>query len=105
LEMLACGRRVIATNYSAHTEYCHAENALLIDISRLIPAHDGRWNFGKGGHWAAWDDAQADQLCHHLRRAYELHRQGDTVNHAGIETGRRFTWDHTADLISQAAFG
>ena len=32
LESMSCGKPVIATNYSGHTEFCNDENSYLIDI-------------------------------------------------------------------------
>lgn len=32
LEMICCGKPVIATNYSGHTEFCNKENALLVEV-------------------------------------------------------------------------
>ena len=37
LEMMACGKQVIATNYSAHTEFCTKENSILIESDENIP--------------------------------------------------------------------
>ena len=33
LELMACGKHVITTDYSAHTEFCTEENAMLIPIN------------------------------------------------------------------------
>jgi hypothetical protein len=103
LETMACGRPVIATNYSAHTEYCNPANALLIETPRLVPAYDGRWHFGKQGNWAAWEHSQTDQLCDYLRHVYQLHAHGDIVNQNGVETGRKLTWDNTTTRIMETA--
>ncbi|MGH7138897.1 MAG: glycosyltransferase, partial [Pirellulales bacterium] len=48
LEMMSCGRQVIATNYSAHTEYCDSSNALLVQVDQLEDAYDERWFSGQG---------------------------------------------------------
>ena len=34
LEMMALGKDVIATNYSAHTEFCNENNCRLIEIKK-----------------------------------------------------------------------
>ena len=34
LEMMACGKQVIATNYSAHTEFCNPDNCRLINTAK-----------------------------------------------------------------------
>ncbi len=43
LESMACGKPVITTNYSAHTEFCTNYNSRLIEIDELEPAFDGVW--------------------------------------------------------------
>jgi hypothetical protein len=103
LEMMACGKPVIATNYSAHTKYCDAKNCLLIEGSRLVPAKDGRWFDGTRGNWLAWEDAQTQQLCQHMRHVYDHRQTGENINQAGIATARRLTWDQTVATIIQAA--
>ena len=51
LEMMAAGKHVVATDYSAHTEFCNKENAGLVSISDIEPAFDNKWFFGQG-NWA-----------------------------------------------------
>jgi glycosyltransferase involved in cell wall biosynthesis len=101
-EMLAMGKPVIATNYSAHIEFCNAGNAHLIDIDQLEDAHDGRWFHGQG-QWAALGLRQLDQLVEHLRA---IHRQKQTgklgVNQAGLDALARIPWDATATSVLRA---
>lgn len=96
LEMLSCGRRIIITNYSAHTEYCDRSNALLVDIDKLEDAHDDRWFFGQG-QWAALGDRQIEQAVAHMRQVHLAKQQTGhlAVNHCGIETAKRLSWDHS----------
>jgi glycosyltransferase involved in cell wall biosynthesis len=98
LEMMACGKPVIATNYAAHTEYCNATNSWLIEGSEIVPAYGGKWFTGQG-RWLAWGDLQTDQLCAHLRHIYQLSQSGPLLNQDGIETANRLSWDHTAQKI------
>ena len=48
LEMLSCGRYVVATNCTAHTQFLSAENAFLIKADKKVPAIDGKWFDGRG---------------------------------------------------------
>jgi glycosyltransferase involved in cell wall biosynthesis len=99
LEMLSCGKQVIITNYSGHTEYCDSSNAHLVNIDTLEDAHDGRWFFGQG-QWAALGERQLDQAIEHLRAVHRTRQEGRLgVNQAGIETAKRFTWDSCATRI------
>lgn len=104
-EMMALGKEVIATNYSAHTEFCNEENASLITIDSLEPAFDGRWFTGLG-QWAKWGESQQEQLIEHMRAVHRKKQSGESlVNGAGAETMKRFTWENTARIIAEALDG
>ena len=101
LEMLSCGKPIIITNYSAHTEYCTKENSFLIDIDNLEPAYDGKWFFGES-QWAEIGDKQKKDMVAGLRYYYELWKKGDTMfNTGGVETAKKLTWRDTAEKITQ----
>lgn len=100
LEMLACGKHVIATNCSAHTEFCNYNNSLLIDIDNQEMAYDGQWFHGKCGKWATIGSKQIEQAIEHCR---EIHKQKQDhtlkINISGIETAKQFSWDNSARAI------
>lgn len=99
LEMLSMGKHIIATDYSAHTEFMTAENARLIAIDGLEPALGGTLP----GKWAAWGDAQHASLIAHLRDVHATRQAGTLwLNAAGIETAQRFSWDASADALVRA---
>lgn len=101
LEMMAIGKHVITTNYSAHTEFCNKDNCNLIDIERKENAYDGIWFNGEGA-WAELDNNAFDQLIHHMR---SLHKQkqesGLGVNTKGVETGLKYSWANSAQILSK----
>jgi tetratricopeptide (TPR) repeat protein/glycosyltransferase involved in cell wall biosynthesis len=99
LEMMSCGKQVIITNYSAHTEYCTSANAHLVEISHLEDAHDGRWFFGHG-QWATLGHDQIERVVSCMREIH-VHKQdgGSLLNQAGIDTAQRFSWEETAKRI------
>ena len=104
LEMLSCGRPIIATNYSGHTEYLDRENALLIEIDELEPAVDPVWMpvFGtrKIGDWARLGPNQVEQLVEHMRTVHRQKQSGTlSLNRAGIATAERFTWERAANRL------
>ena len=72
LEMMACGKHVITTNYSAHTEFCNKDNCFLVDINELETAHDGVFFSGEYGHWASFDNSAKDQLIEHMRMVHGI---------------------------------
>ena len=92
LEMMSCGKPVIVSNYSAHTEYCDDNNSLLIDPDGIVPAHDGMWFFGQGN----WCTIPIDSIVDAMLYAY---RAGNKVNNDGIITAEKYSWKNTADCI------
>lgn len=99
LESMSCGIPVIATNYSAHTEFCNKENTYLVDITALEPANDGKWFYGQG-EWAYIGELQKEQIIEHMRFCYKNH----PANPKGIETGEKLTWENTAEKIYDTIF-
>ena len=99
LEMMSCGRQVIVTDYSAHTEFCNASNSHLIDIDSLEPAFDGIW-FNGQGNWAKIGDEQIQQLSDYMRKIHEQKQLSeDIINLTGIETAKEFSWENTVESI------
>ena len=100
LEMMACGKQVIATNYSAHTQFCNEENSYLIDIENLEPAHDGVFFSGSYGEWAQLSDVQREQTVSHMRQVHKAKtRDGLQINESGIKTGEHFSWHNSAKEV------
>lgn len=95
LETMALDKPVIATNYSAHTEYCNKNNSYLIDIDELEVANDGKW-FNGFGKWAKLGQKQFEQTVEHMRYVYNNNIRS---NPNGLETCKYFTWDNTANII------
>ena len=96
LEMMACGKQVIATNYSAHTEFCNSSNSMLVDINSLELANDGVW-FKGNGMWASLDSDAIDQIISHMRSVHDQKQQGFShQNIDGIQTSREFSWENSA---------
>jgi glycosyltransferase involved in cell wall biosynthesis len=96
LEMMAVGKHVIATNYSAHTEFCTEENCGLIPISDIESAFDGKWFFGQG-NWAKISGFEIDVLVRNMKNIAK-NNKGE-VNTSGIETAKKFSWQNTAREI------
>tara|TARA_R110000824_G_scaffold279515_4_gene467711 strand:+ start:208 stop:1287 length:1080 start_codon:yes stop_codon:yes gene_type:complete len=105
LEMMAMGKYVILTNYSAHTEFATDINSKLIHVNETEGAHDGIWFHGQG-EWACMGEEQTEQLVSHMRSLHEL-KQGDNSresqnkNERGIVTGKKFSWDNCSKKIME----
>ena len=98
--MMAMGKHVIATDYSAHSEFVSEFNAHLVDIDNLEDAFDGKWFHGFG-QWASLEAAQIDQTIEHMRSIHRAKQSGQLgVNQAAIETMSHFTWRAFAEAIA-----
>jgi len=106
LEMMAMGKQVIATNYSAHTEFCTPENAYLIDIENLERAEDGLFFDGSSGEWASLEGNPFSQGVEHMRNFYEEWKKDrNQYSTEGIKTAEHLTWDRTAQNIEDTIYG
>lgn len=102
LECMACGLPVIATNYSAHTEFCNEDNSFLVDINELEEAHDGKWFFGQG-NWAHIGDKQIEQFAEIMRHIHKKKQAGEPIiNFRGVDTANKFSWENSANKIVEA---
>lgn len=102
LEMMACGKMVIATNYSGHTEFCNSDNALLVDTKLTEPAFHAPWFHGQG-NWALFGSDQHEKFIEHMQTVYVKKQRGDVmINRNGIETAKQFSWTHSAQKLMEA---
>lgn len=96
LEMLSCGKRVIATDYSAHTEFLNHNNASLIPINQLETAFDGIWFHGQG-QWANLGNDQLDAAVTLMMKSYKEGK--NLINQEGIETAKKFSWKNSVEQL------
>ena len=102
LEMMACCKQVIITDFSAHTEFCTKENSMLVTIDDTELAYDGKWFHGQG-NWAKMESSQMDQIVSHMKRTHaSVQNNENTFNTAGVETAKKFSWSNSADKIMEA---
>ena len=100
LELMACGKPCIATNYSAHTEFCTNEDTWFIDIDETEPAEDGKWFF-KQGNWAKIGEKQIDQAVRYMRLAYK-NRNGawpEPTERKCYKQAIKFTWKKSSEIF------
>jgi glycosyltransferase involved in cell wall biosynthesis len=99
LELLSCGKHVITTDYSGHTEFVDRNNAKIVEIDSLEVAEDGIW-FHRQGEWAELGQRQLDQTVDHMRYIHKQKQEnGPQINLAGIETASKFSWENTVERI------
>jgi glycosyltransferase involved in cell wall biosynthesis len=95
LETMAMNKPVIASNYSAHTEYCNSKNSYLVDMNEMEPAIDYHWFYGDG-NWGKITQKEIDQTVDYMRYVYSNNIK---TNEAGLETAKTLSWQKTADKI------
>lgn len=95
LESMAMNKPVIATNYSAHTEFCDKNNSYLVNIDSIEPAHDKKAFFGQG-NWAKIGQNQKDQIIEYMRYVY---KNRINTNKYGIETAQKYSWSNSANTL------
>lgn len=100
IECMAMNKPVIATDYSAHTEYCTKDNSSLVSIENIEPAKDGVWFFGVG-NWAKLGMNEMEQTVEHMRNMY---KNRVTTNEAGIKTATEYSWKRTAQTIYKTIY-
>jgi GT2 family glycosyltransferase len=96
LEAMACGLPVIATNWSAMTDFIDESVAYPLAVERLTPAK-AKCPYYKGFRWA---EPSYDHLRALMRRVFEHPQEART---RGMQAARvahaRWTWDHAAARI------
>jgi len=104
LEMMAMNKAIITTNYSAHTEFCNTDNALLIECNDLEPAYDGKWFFEQG-NWAVIGDKQKEQGIQYMRLIHKSKQEGkDISNLNGLAMAQSLTWKNTIERLANVIY-
>ena len=97
---MAMNKPIIATNYSAHTEYCTNANSFLVDISETEPANDGKWFHGNG-NWAKIGEQQFEQIVEYMRYVY---KNNIKTNPEGFKTAQNLSWLNTSTIVNDVIF-
>ena len=106
LEMMSMGKHVIATNYSAHTEFCNNKNCDLIDIKDLEKAEDDMFFKASTGEWASLDGWPMKQGIAHMQAFYHRWQSDKSIiNEEGIKTAQQFSWNNTIQQLEEAIYG
>lgn len=100
LELLACGRHLIITNATAHTEFCNKENSNLIEMNSGYESAQDKVFFNGQFEWRKFGQNETDQAVEHMRNIHTLRKDGKlSLNKAGIQTGEKYSWKNSAIKI------
>ncbi len=96
LEAMACGRPVIATDWSAHTDFMTEDVAYPLRVERLIPVR-AKCPYYEGFRWAQPDK---DHLVHLMRHIYENREEAAAKGARASEKALScWTWRQAAQKI------
>lgn len=105
LEMMACGKQVICTDYSGHTEFATSKNSILLqndgmeDAIDSCEAHpDGFW-FKGFGQWARIDYLSLADSMYNAFLNWGIDKTD--VNIEGLNTADIFSWDNSAKRLME----
>ena len=94
MEYMACGKPVIASFASGHTDVVNDKNALLLTHMReWVLTGPDRTVF------ARWQDPPLDELVAKIEYAYHHRRDIKRLGQTAGEDMKRFTWKHTAERL------
>lgn len=102
LELMALGKGIITTNYSAHTQFCTEENSMLVTPINNERAIDGQF-FNGFGEWASLQGVE-EKFVAHMKNIYKEWKSGDKkriINQEGIKSAEKFSWTATAQKIEE----
>jgi glycosyltransferase involved in cell wall biosynthesis len=96
LEAMACGLPVIATNWSAQTDFFNETNGYPVEVARLVTVQSEH-PYYRGMRWA---EPSYEHLRQRMRHVYQ-HRDEARYKgqYAATEAHLKWTWDHSARKI------
>jgi glycosyltransferase involved in cell wall biosynthesis len=105
LELMSCGKPVIISNTSGHTEFCNKDNSYLVDLEGSEVAYDGKWFRGDKGNWPSISEENKQSFVEHMMNVHNLVQSQSLYNSAGVETAKNFTWENSAKKIVECLNG
>jgi len=94
MEYMACGKPVIASNTSGHTDVVSRSNSLLLDELAPYPIYDPQKSL-----WADWEEPSVEQIVEQIEYAYHHRAEIKQLGDMGNKDMQRFTWTQTAKAL------
>lgn len=100
LECLACGKHLIITDCTGHTEFANEKNSRLINMtSGFERAIDNKF-FNGTSEWRSFGKNEFDQLVQHLRDVHKSNKEGTLMsNSIGAVDAKRFSWKNSGNQL------
>jgi glycosyltransferase involved in cell wall biosynthesis len=97
LEAMACGKPVIATDWSAHTDFVDESVGWLLHSAGLVPAAEDLAGSNYDGQ--GWADPSVEHLIDLLRTAAENEGERARRGAAAATRALDWTWDRAVDVV------
>ena len=103
LEAMACGVPVIATAYSAHSDFLNNDNSFMVGVTeRPAPATMQYWQFQRA---AVIGEPNVEQLAAHMQHLYDIGGDDQSVIKAGLKTASDYTWAKSVKKLEKHMLG
>lgn len=99
LEMMACGKEVIITNCTGHTEFIDNSCKLIEMEDKYDTAYDGIFFHGFS-KWRKFTQNCFDQLVEHMRAVHK-NRPDQKINTAAVNRANEFTWEKSVNVLAK----
>jgi len=93
MEYMACGKPIIASYSSGHTDVLNENNSLMLKEMKEFQL------FENGKMYADWNEPSLDELIDRIEFAYNNREQIKTVGQNAGKFMRDFTWSNTAEKL------
>lgn len=99
LEMMACGKQIIITNCTGHTEFVDNSCKLIEMEDKYDTAYDGIFFHGFS-KWRKFTQNCFDQLVSHMRDVHK-NRSDLKTNIAAVNRANDFTWEKSINVLAK----
>ncbi|MFA8343792.1 MAG: methyltransferase domain-containing protein [Rhodothermaceae bacterium] len=93
MEYMACGKPVVASNATGHTDILTNENSLMLNQFSECKIHK------EGKLWADWVEPSLDEVIAQIEFAYHNREKIKSIGKKAGEDLKKFTWEETAKSL------